>query len=230
MDAAGGSAGSDADTSGNDLDRPPSGVPPKWVTFALISVGIAIVLLIGALAGSDEGEQPREQGRQERELDTAMRVAQQARLDQRAYDQAVAALDAKRYLEAIGGFESIRGYRDASTLLREARSGLAARKRAERRRRIAAERRRRAREERRRLVAEQRRLERIEREQAEAAPPPVDSGGACDPNYGGCVPQASDVDCAGGSGDGPEYVSGPIPITGSDVYGLDSDGDGVACE
>lgn len=44
------------------------------------------------------------------------------------------------------------------------------------------------------------------------------------------MPQASDVDCAGGSGDGPEYVSGPIPVTGTDVYGLDSDGDGVACE
>jgi hypothetical protein len=28
----------------------------------------------------------------------------------------------------------------------------------------------------------------------------------CHPNYGGCVPIASDVDCAGGSGDGPAYV------------------------
>ena len=31
----------------------------------------------------------------------------------------------------------------------------------------------------------------------------------CDPNYGGgCVPIASDVDCAGGSGNGPAYVKG----------------------
>jgi hypothetical protein len=30
----------------------------------------------------------------------------------------------------------------------------------------------------------------------------------CHPNYGGCVPIASDVDCAGGSGDGPAYVDG----------------------
>jgi hypothetical protein len=53
----------------------------------------------------------------------------------------------------------------------------------------------------------------------------------CDPNYGGvCVPVASDVDCAGGSGNGPEYVAGPVYVIGSDIYGLDRDGDGVACE
>jgi resuscitation-promoting factor RpfB len=52
----------------------------------------------------------------------------------------------------------------------------------------------------------------------------------CDPNYSGCVPIASDVDCAGGSGNGPAYVSGPIRVTGDDIYDLDSDGDGIACE
>lgn len=52
----------------------------------------------------------------------------------------------------------------------------------------------------------------------------------CDPNYSGCVPIASDVDCAGGSGNGPAYVSGPVTVTGSDIYGLDSDDDGIACE
>lgn len=52
----------------------------------------------------------------------------------------------------------------------------------------------------------------------------------CNPNYSGCVPNASDVDCAGGSGNGPAYVDGPISVLGSDVYGLDRDGDGVACE
>ena len=62
------------------------------------------------------------------------------------------------------------------------------------------------------------------------APPPPQPSGNCDPNYAGCVPVASDVDCAGGSGNGPAYVSGPIQITGSDIYGLDSDSDGVACE
>ena len=53
----------------------------------------------------------------------------------------------------------------------------------------------------------------------------------CDPNYdGACVPIASDVDCAGGSGNGPEYVVGPVYVIGTDIYGLDRDGDGVACE
>ncbi|ANZ43123.1 hypothetical protein BBK82_29495 [Lentzea guizhouensis] len=52
----------------------------------------------------------------------------------------------------------------------------------------------------------------------------------CDPNYGGCVPIASDVDCAGGSGNGPAYVRGPIPVIGNDIYGLDHDKDGTACE
>jgi hypothetical protein len=57
-----------------------------------------------------------------------------------------------------------------------------------------------------------------------------ESGGGCDSNYSGCVPIASDVDCAGGSGNGPEYVEGPVDVLGSDVYGLDADNDGVGCE
>lgn len=52
----------------------------------------------------------------------------------------------------------------------------------------------------------------------------------CDPNYSPCVPIASDVDCAGGGGNGPAYVRGPIKVIGSDIYDLDRDGDGVGCE
>jgi uncharacterized protein YabE (DUF348 family) len=53
----------------------------------------------------------------------------------------------------------------------------------------------------------------------------------CDPNYSGaCVPIASDVDCAGGSGDGPAYVQGPVRVVGTDIYGLDADGDGIGCD
>ncbi|NIJ04806.1 G5 domain-containing protein [Frigoribacterium faeni] len=65
------------------------------------------------------------------------------------------------------------------------------------------------------------------------APAPVAASavGGCDSNYAGaCVPVASDVDCAGGSGNGPAYVQGPVTIVGSDVYDLDRDGDGVACD
>ena len=52
----------------------------------------------------------------------------------------------------------------------------------------------------------------------------------CDPNYSGCVPIASDVDCEGGNGNGPAYVKGPIRVIGRDIYGLDRDGNGIACE
>jgi resuscitation-promoting factor RpfB len=56
------------------------------------------------------------------------------------------------------------------------------------------------------------------------------SAGNCDPNYRPCVPIASDVDCAGGSGNGPAYVDGPVTVIGSDIYDLDRDNDGVACD
>jgi len=58
------------------------------------------------------------------------------------------------------------------------------------------------------------------------------SGGAggCNSNYSGCVPNASDVDCAGGGGDGPAYVNGPVRVIGGDVYRLDRDGDGIGCD
>jgi hypothetical protein len=60
------------------------------------------------------------------------------------------------------------------------------------------------------------------------AHPAVSQG--CDPNYTPCVPIASDVDCAGGSGNGPAYVEGPVTVIGSDIYGLDRDHDGIGCE
>ena len=52
----------------------------------------------------------------------------------------------------------------------------------------------------------------------------------CDPNYSGCVPIASDVDCEGGKGNGPAYVKGPVRVIGEDIYGLDKDRDGIGCE
>lgn len=44
-----------------------------------------------------------------------------------------------------------------------------------------------------------------------------------------CVPYASDVDCIGGSGNGPAYT-GPVRVIGPDVYDLDRDWDGFGCE
>jgi hypothetical protein len=64
---------------------------------------------------------------------------------------------------------------------------------------------------------------------APAEPVAAATANGCDPNYSGCVPIASDVDCAGGVGDGPEYVTGPIKVLGDDIYGLDNDGDGTGC-
>lgn len=69
------------------------------------------------------------------------------------------------------------------------------------------------------------------------APPPVEEPPAeessgtegCTPGYTPCLPPASDYDCEGGSGDGPAYT-GYVTVTGSDPYGLDSDGDGTGCE
>ena len=66
---------------------------------------------------------------------------------------------------------------------------------------------------------------------AQSATQPVQTVQACDPNYAGaCVPIASDVDCAGGSGNGPAYVRGPVRVVGRDIYGLDRDKDGIGCE
>jgi uncharacterized membrane protein YccC len=58
-----------------------------------------------------------------------------------------------------------------------------------------------------------------------------ESSSECDPNYSGaCLdPYASDYDCEGGSGNGPDYT-GEVTVVGVDHYGLDADGDGTGCE
>jgi len=55
-------------------------------------------------------------------------------------------------------------------------------------------------------------------------------GNNCTPGYSPCIPPGPDVDCAGGGGNGPRYVQGPVTVTGSDPYGLDANNDGVGCE
>jgi len=65
----------------------------------------------------------------------------------------------------------------------------------------------------------------------DAPPPPAPAASDCNSNYAdGCVPNASDVDCAWGSGNGPAYFDGVARVVGTDVYDLDRDKDGLACE
>ena len=66
--------------------------------------------------------------------------------------------------------------------------------------------------------------------EATASVPPPTIASQCDPNYSECVPIASDVDCAGGRGNGPAYVKGPVKVIGKDIYKLDGDHDGIGCE
>jgi hypothetical protein len=65
-------------------------------------------------------------------------------------------------------------------------------------------------------------------------PPPTTSAPArnCDPAYpDACLHDGiGDYDCAGGSGNGPNYVDGPVTVRAPDPFGLDSDNDGVGCE
>jgi hypothetical protein len=86
---------------------------------------------------------------------------------------------------------------------------------------------RRARAERRATVAAKRAAARRSRARAAAAA----AAPSCNENYSGaCLdPNASDYDCAGGSGDGPAYT-GTVYVKGYDEYDLDADGDGVACD
>jgi hypothetical protein len=101
-----------------------------------------------------------------------------------------------------------------------------------------AERRREKRRAKKRREREKRRLEELRVGSPDPAPetvpePESEPRDDCHPSYeGACLdPNASDYDCEGGSGDGPEYVAGPIRVVGDDPYGLDSGGTpGVACE
>ena len=66
-----------------------------------------------------------------------------------------------------------------------------------------------------------------------APPPPTTTPTRnCDPSYPDiCLdPDAVDYDCAGGSGDGPRYVDGPIRVRPPDPFDLDREGDGWGCE
>ncbi|OGD83156.1 hypothetical protein A2165_01285 [Candidatus Curtissbacteria bacterium RBG_13_40_7] len=66
--------------------------------------------------------------------------------------------------------------------------------------------------------------------QVQASQTQTSSG--CDPSYPDvCIPiGAADYDCAGGSGNGPNYIAGPLRVLPPDLHDLDRDGDGIGCE
>jgi hypothetical protein len=130
---------------------------------------------------------------------------------------------------------------DSDVAVREERAALR-RQREKLRRQRAQLRRERAQARRARARAHRVEVARRERErqdelaaQAAAAVPEPEQDAApaaagCHPSYDPCLdPNASDYDCDGGSGDGPEYT-GFVTVKGPDDYGLDSDGDGTGCE
>ena len=59
----------------------------------------------------------------------------------------------------------------------------------------------------------------------------VDAKRKCHSSYKGkCLKvNAGDYDCAGGSGNGPNYT-GRVRVVGPDVFRLDADRDGIGCE
>jgi hypothetical protein len=67
---------------------------------------------------------------------------------------------------------------------------------------------------------------------APPAPPPTAPPGNCHPSYAGACLKVGigDYDCAGGSGNGPNYVEGTVRVVGPDEFDLDRDGDGLGCE
>jgi hypothetical protein len=139
-------------------------------------------------------------------------------------------------LGALGcgsGGDSAQAEREAARQAAEERR-TAARHRALEARRAAAMRMRQAARRRAKLEAARRRIREARRQRSAKARRTETARKAeseCDPNYSGaCLdPYASDYDCEGGSGDGPEYT-GPVTVVGEDHYGLDGDGDGYGCE
>lgn len=65
-----------------------------------------------------------------------------------------------------------------------------------------------------------------------ARPPKPAPPANCHPSYeGACLKEGiGDYDCLGGSGNGPNYVRGPVYVVDYDEFGLDRDGDGIGCE
>lgn len=202
-------------------ERPPFGIArrasdPRFAS--TVAVFVVLMLVIGAGSGGGEsGTEP--------EPSTAVATSSATRDDDAAKEDAEAraraeqqAADARREREERRA-ERLERRRVAEE---RRRARLAAQRRRERREARAL---REAREQQALLLAQQRELDR-ELEAAAAA-----EGEDCHPSYeGACLdPNASDYDCEGGSGDGPEYT-GTVTLVGPDEYDLERDDDGIACD
>jgi len=138
-------------------------------------------------------------------------------------------------LLAFAGCGSDANSQDAQREVRQ-QAAREAHREAERRRLrriVAQERREEARRRARAQAARERAREEARAQEARAQEEAEEEAEAseCDSNYSGaCLdPYASDYDCEGGSGNGPEYT-GTVVVVGTDHYGLDADGDGYGCE
>jgi hypothetical protein len=65
-----------------------------------------------------------------------------------------------------------------------------------------------------------------------APPPPTPAPSGCHSSYQGYCLRVGigDWDCAGGSGNGPNYVPVRVRVVGADVFDLDADNDGFGCD
>lgn len=198
---------------------------PGWVSIA--TAGLMLLIFLGstgsALFADDASSEPiSAQLREEAEATTSGRGAEELEAAEAAIAEAarqasapLARRDAaQEELAAVkGDLRSVKRTLARAEASEESfsRRLLAAERKEEREAEKAAEE---AAREEARLIQQQ------EEEQAEQ----------CNPNYSGCLePNASDYDCAGGSGDGPLYT-GTVEVIGFDEYELDDDGDGIGCD
>lgn len=191
---------------------------PAWATMSL--AGITAVLCLSLLAGSVSSSAPRPA-----RLNAAMKQTAAGVIPLKT-KHALAAADAQaRALERRSRQLTDR-WHAARAVLSEMRGQLASA-----RSRLAAAEGDIRRYSRQIEVAETREARQREKEERKAIAEAAREQ-ACDPSYEGeCLKDGiGDYDCAGGSGNGPNYVYSEVRVVGPDVFGLDANGNGIGCE
>lgn len=191
---------------------------PAWLnrSVAVIAGVLCLALLVGALFSS---------GPQAMHIDAGMRqvaagfVATNAKRSLVTAEARVATLE--RRAARLGNLQSA-----ARTALRTARGELASAQS-----RLAAAEDEISRVTRQIEVSERQEAHRLQTEERKAIEA-EERAQACDSSYEGeCLKDGiGDYDCAGGSGNGPNYVYSEVRVVGPDVFGLDANGNGIGCE